>query len=74
MIIFYVGLAIFIIGGIGLLISAFKTSILWGLACLLIAPVSLIYLVLYWQDAKNPFFLQLIGLVILFASTFIVSA
>ena len=73
MIIMYVGLAVFIIGGIGLLISAFKTSLLWGLACLFIAPVSLIYLILYWQDAKNPFFFQLIGLAIIFASTFIIS-
>ena len=59
MFLFYIGLAIFIIGGIGFLIAAFKNSILWGLGCLLLYPVSIIFLILNWNDAKNPFFLQL---------------
>lgn len=58
----YLGLLIFIIGGIGTLIAAFKTSIWWGLGCLLIAPVSLLFLVMNWGIAKNPFFLQLTGI------------
>ena len=62
----YIGLGIFIIGGIGTLIAAFKTSILWGIGCLLIAPVSLLFLIMHWSNAKNPFFLQLIGLGIMF--------
>ena len=65
----YLGIALIIIGGIGTLIAAFKTSILWGLGCLLIAPVSLIFLVLQWDVAKNPFFLQLVGLALLFAGS-----
>ncbi|WP_372741382.1 hypothetical protein [Neptunomonas sp.] len=62
---FYVGLGIFIIGGIGLLIAAFRTSILWGLAVLLVAPVAIIYLIVHWQDAKGPFKLQVVGLLII---------
>ena len=62
----YLGLAVFIIGGIGTLIAAFKTSILWGLGCLFIAPVSLIFLVVHWDVAKNPFFLQIAGLAMAF--------
>ncbi|WP_460804632.1 excalibur calcium-binding domain-containing protein [Microbulbifer agarilyticus] len=61
----YVGLGIFVIGGIGLLIAAFRTGILWGLAILLIAPVSIIYLIVHWQDAKGPFKLQLLGLFVI---------
>ena len=34
-----------LIGGIGFLIAAFRTSILWGLAVLLIAPVAIVYLI-----------------------------
>lgn len=64
-IIFYVGLVIFIIGGIGLLIAAFRTHILWGLAVLLIAPVSIIYLIVHWHDAKGPFKLQIFGLLVI---------
>jgi len=60
-----IGVFVIIIGGIGFLIAAFRTSIIWGLACLLIAPVSIVYLVLHWPEAKNPFFIQLAGLAIL---------
>lgn len=62
----YIGLAIFIIGGIGMLIAAFKESILWGLGCLLLAPISLVFLILHWDKAKNPFLLQLFGIGIIF--------
>jgi hypothetical protein len=58
----YVGLAVFIAGGIGTLIAAFKTSLWWGLGCLFIAPVSLVFLFMHWGVAKNPFFLQLAGI------------
>lgn len=64
-IVFYVGLGIFVIGGIGLLIAAFRTSILWGLAVLFIAPVAVIYLILHWQDAKGSFKIQVFGLLII---------
>jgi uncharacterized membrane protein len=67
----YIGIFIVIIGGIGFLIAAFKTSIIWGLACILVSPVSIIYLILHWSEAKNPFFLQLAGLVIILLSGFI---
>lgn len=59
---FYIGIIVFVIGGIGTLIAAFKTSILWGLGTLLVAPISLLFLIMHWDDAKNPFFLQLAGL------------
>ena len=52
-----------VIGGIGTLIAAFSTGIRWGLGCLLISPVSLVFLILHWDVAKNPFFLQVVGLV-----------
>lgn len=66
MFLFYLGIFVLIIGSIGFLIAAFKNSILWGLGCLLFSPVSLIFLILHWHDAKNPFFLQLIGIGICF--------
>ena len=69
-IILYVGLGLFIIGGIGLLISAFRTSLLWGLAVLLIAPVAILYLIVHWQDAKGPFKLQIFGIIIIVAASY----
>ena len=66
MLLIYFGFLILLIGSIGFLIAAFKNSILWGLGCLLISPISIIFLILYWNDAKNPFFLQLIGIFVVF--------
>ena len=70
-IILYLGLGVFIIGGIGLLIAAFRTSILWGLAVLLIAPVAILYLLIHWQDAKGPFKTQVFGFLIILLSAYL---
>ena len=67
----YLGIGVMIIGGIGFLIAAFKQSIWWGLGCILLSPVSLIFLILHWPDAKNPFFLQLVGVGIVFLAVFL---
>mgnify|MGYP003622674706 FL=1 len=74
MLLIYLGFAIIIIGAIGFLIAAFRNSILWGLGCLLFYPVSIVFLILYWQEAKNPFFLQLIGLGVVFLGSMTISA
>ena len=73
MFIMYLGFAVILIGAIGFLIAAFKNSILWGLGCLLFSPISIVFLILYWQDAKNPFFLQLIGILIVFLGSMFIS-
>lgn len=74
MLLIYLGFAIIIIGAIGFLIVAFRNSILWGLGCLLFSPISIVFLILYWQEAKNPFFLQLIGLGVVFLGSMTLSA
>lgn len=73
MFIIYLGLAIIFLGALGFLIAAFKNSILWGIGCLLFYPISIVFLILYWQDAKNPFFLQLIGIFIVFLGAMFLS-
>jgi hypothetical protein len=70
-IILYIGLGIFIIGSIGFLIAAFRTSILWGLAVLLIAPTALFYLITHWQDSKGPFKAQVFGFLIMLLSAYL---
>lgn len=59
-----------VIGCIGFLIAAFKQSILWGLGCILLSPISLVFLIIHWNEAKNPFFLQLAGMGIIFLAVF----
>ena len=65
-----IGLVIFIFGGIAFLIAAFKTNLFWGLGCLLVAPVSILYLFIHWRDAKKPFSIQVVGGVIMVAAAY----
>ncbi|MDF9387607.1 hypothetical protein EXZ60_01845 [Vibrio sp. 1151_11] len=60
-----IGIIIFIIGGIFFLIESFRESVIWGLACLFVAPVVLVFTFLHWDVAKKPFFIQLTGFVVM---------
>lgn len=48
--------------GLWMLFTAFKESILWGIACILLPFASLLFLVLHWQEAKAPFLLGLLAI------------
>jgi hypothetical protein len=48
------GIAMFIFG-IQILIVAFKTSVGWGLASLLIPFAILVFIFTHWEDTKTPF-------------------
>lgn len=58
------GFIIMLVGGIWLLIEAFKESVLWGLGCLFIPIVSLIFVILHWDKAGKPFLIQIVGLIL----------
>jgi len=45
--------------GIQILIKAFQESVWWGLGYILVPFVSLIYIVMFWDDAKKPFLYSL---------------
>jgi len=62
LLVFYGGVALMLLGGIWFLVRAFQESLWWGLACLICNFPSLIFLFLHWNRAKEPFFLQLVGL------------
>jgi hypothetical protein len=63
--IFLAAFVLMLIGAIRILISAFRTSILWGLGCLFLPFCQLIYLIVHWEDAKSGFFLYLKGTFVL---------
>ncbi len=50
-----IGVVIGLVFGIQLLILAFRTSILWGLGYIFIPFVSLIFVIVHWNEAKTPF-------------------
>lgn len=64
------GLIVGFICGIWMLILQFQTSIFWGLGCLLIPFVALIWLVMYWEEGKYPFLYSLGAIGLIFAGAF----
>ena len=55
------------VGGVWLIINAFCEHILWGFGCLLFPPVvGLFFVIFHWKEANRPFFLWLIGFVLVF--------
>jgi hypothetical protein len=63
------GYAIGIAGSVWLLVIAFQESIGWGLACLLIPFVSLIFVVTHLDQALKPFLVSLGGVVLVAIGT-----
>ncbi len=56
-----VGIIIALIGGIWILVLAFQESALWGLGCLFVPFVSLIFVIMHWEIAGKPFLINLGG-------------
>ena len=63
LILFVVGGTLALIGGIWLLVVAFQESVLWGLGCLLFSPISIVFVIMHWEEARTPFLVQLAGAV-----------
>lgn len=55
------GYIVALVGGIWFLVVAFRESILWGLGCLLVPFVGIIFLIKHWDIAGKPFLIQLAG-------------
>ena len=64
MIVYAVGIGIAIIGGLWLLVTVFRTGILWGLAVVFLPFAGFVYLAMHWEQARRPFLAQLLGVVI----------
>lgn len=61
-----IGALVAFIYGIILLIKAFQTSVLWGLGYLFVPFVALIFVIVHWDVAKQPFLYSLLGVAIMF--------
>ncbi|MFO0799566.1 MAG: hypothetical protein U0804_19015 [Gemmataceae bacterium] len=62
-IVYFAGLIACIAGSIWMLVLAFQESVLWGLGCLFIPFVGLVFLIMHWPATKNPLFVYVGGLV-----------
>lgn len=54
-----------LVGGIWIVVLAFKKSVLWGIGSLIVPFVSLIFVIMNWQETKKPFLIQIAGVVLL---------
>ena len=51
-----------VIYGVTLIIKAFQVSVWWGLGYMFVPFVALIFIVMHWQVAKEPFVKSLIAI------------
>jgi hypothetical protein len=59
------GLILAVVGGVWLLITAFRVSALWALACF-IPFGGLIFVALHWEESKGAFLTGLAGAALIF--------
>ncbi len=62
------GLILLVIGGLLLLIAAFRESLLWGLGCLLLPVVALVFVAVYWRESAKAVLISVVGAGALVAS------
>lgn len=68
------GLVVFLTGNIGFLAAAFRAGIFWGISTMLLPVVSFVFLFVHWKTAVKPFSVILLGIAIVFLSTFFAPA
>lgn len=63
-VLFVVGVILASVGGIWVIVRAFRESVLWGVGSLLVVmwPV---FVVMHWQESKKPFVIWLAGVVLI---------
>ena len=66
---FWGGLAVAILAAIRLIVLAFEVNVWWGVACLFVPGVLLLFGFLFWHEYKKPFLYFLGGLGAMLLST-----
>ena len=61
LILFWGGIAVALAGGILQIVAAFGEGALWGLGVMFIPGVSLIFVMLHWEEAKMGFIVSMVG-------------
>ncbi len=70
-----VGVLVVLVCNVFFIIAAFSESILWGLGVLFVPFVSIVFLVLYWDRVRKPFWVSLlVGLPMVFLGALIQAA
>ncbi len=56
-----IGGLIVLFGTVMFVVTAFRTSVAWGIGTLLFAPVALVFLLRTWNESRKGFLVTLIG-------------
>jgi hypothetical protein len=67
----WAGFGLCLLGGLWIVVLAWQRGILWGLGCLLLPVLQLVYVALNWKEAKTAFYLLLAGFAAFFLSSLI---
>lgn len=62
---YYLGIALCVIGGLWIVINAFRKSIWWGLGSLIIPLVALVYAIMNFAENKIPLAIYVVGIILL---------
>ena len=73
-ILYILGVALAFVGGIWIVVIAFKEHIGWGLATLFIPFVSLYYAITRWAACKTPFLISLAGIAVMIVGILVFGA
>ena len=68
------GMLVALVASIGYLVAAFRVGVWWGVGCLFVAPVSLLFLILHWNVARKPFLISLAGVAAAFVGYYVLGA
>ena len=63
-----IGVLLALIGNLWIVVLAFRAGLLWGLGCLFVPPVGLVYCALNFRKTWKPLVVAIIGLVMFFAT------
>jgi hypothetical protein len=63
------GFIVSMVGSIWFYIVAFKTSVGWGFACLLVPFASLVFMIKYFDEVLEPFLISVVGGLLIFISS-----
>lgn len=63
---FWLGVALSLVGWLWLVVNAFRESALWGIGSLLISPIALVFGLINFGQNRIPLLLCLVGIVMYF--------
>ncbi len=70
LVLFIVAWLMLVIGGMMLIVAAFRVSVVWGICVLFLGPAGLVFLIMHWEDAKRAFGVQMGGMLLALVAMF----